>query len=405
VSIPPPSGPQPPAGSYPQGPYPQGSYPQGPYQQPYGSGLPYQPWGQGYSPYSRPARFNGLAVTSFVLGILCCLPGLGLIFGLFALPQLKRRGERGRGLAIGGIVMSSIGIVLLVAFFGTNAAHDFWQGFKDGARDSRGSGVTFTVKKGECFNTPAGSLAGDAYDVDKVPCSGKHQAEVFAAFGLPAGGYPGDDAITKSVEEKCYGLQGRYAMDSWAVPDDVDIYYFTPTRQSWRLGDREVICMFGNTDEKGTLTGSLRRDATTLTEDQLAYLRADAVLYDALATAPDTRYIEDDMPGNRKWAARVVTALTGQSRQLRTHTWQDGAAKPVAGQAGALERARGEWRMAADAADAGTFQLHYDRGGALLEGHAAVTARKALGLATTPPSRDVGDRGGPGGGAETGERV
>jgi hypothetical protein len=194
-------------------------------------------------------------------------------------------------------------------------------------------------------------------------------------------------------------------MDAWAVPDDVDVYYFTPTPESWRLGDREVTCMFGNTNEKGTLTGTLRRDATSLTDDQLAYLRADGVLYDALDTAPDAEYVEDDLPGHRKWAARVATALADQTRQLRGHSWQDGAGQPVADRAKALDQAREEWRKAAKATDADTFYAHYDRADALLEGRAAVTARKALGLATTPPSRDADGSGDSGGGTEADKQV
>jgi len=410
VAIPPPPGPQQPEGQYPppgtphpqqppQGPYPQ--HPQGPYppqypqgyqQQPYG-GPPYATWGQGYSPYNRPAPVNGLAITSLVLGILCFLPAVGLILGVIALGQIKRRGERGKGLAVGGMVMSSIGVVVLVLALATGGAADFWGGFKDGARDAGGNGLTFSVDKGECFDSQGGSLEGTAYDVDKVPCSGDHQAEVFANFKLKGGSYPGDDKISKTADDRCYALQHSYAMDSWAVPDDVDVYYFTPTPDSWRLGDREVTCMFGNTDEKGHLTGTLRRDGTTLTADQLTYLQADTILYDALDTAPDEAYVEDDLPGHKKWATRVTKALVDQAQVLRAHDWAADAEQPVAGQAKALDQAREEWQLAAKATDADTFYAHYDKGSALLEGAKAVTARKALGLATTPPSSDDEDDG------------
>ncbi|MBB4793610.1 DUF4190 domain-containing protein [Streptomyces nodosus] len=376
MAIPPPPGPQ----------QPGGPHPQGPQQQPYGYGPPYQPWGQGYSPYNRPAPVNGLAIAALVLGILCFLPAVGLILGVIALVQIKRRGERGRGLAVGGIVMSSLGVVLLAIGLLGGGAYDAWEGFKEGVREAGGSGAPFSVKKGECFNAQDGSLEGMAYDVDKVPCSGEHQAEVFAGVLLPDGRFPGDDAVAEKADDRCYALLYTYAMDSWAIPDDVDVYYFTPTRESWALGDREITCMFGNTDAKGTLTGSLRRDASSLTADQLAYLRADAVLYGALNTAPDTENLEDDLKGDKEWAARVATALKDQTGRLRAHTWQDGAERPVSGQADALDRAREEWRKAAQAADVDAFHLHYERGSALLEGRAAVTARKALGLATTPPS-------------------
>jgi hypothetical protein len=60
--------------------------------------------------------------------------------------------------------------------------------------------------------------------------------------------------------------------------------------------------------------------------------------------------------------------------------------------------------MVSDAGDADAFYEHYDKGTALLEGPRAVAARKALGLATTPPTfgevSDSGDGGGDGSGTE-----
>ncbi|MFI9647173.1 DUF4190 domain-containing protein [Streptomyces sp. NPDC052040] len=381
MAIPPPPGPQQPGGPYPQ------DLARGPHGSP-GSAPPYQPWGQGYSPYNRPAPVNGLAIAALVLGFLCFLPGVGLVLGLIALAQIRRRGERGEVFAVGGIVLSLIGLALFLAALSSGSAHHAWEGIKSGAHDD---GAVFTVRKGECFNAPGGSLEGEAYNIDKVPCSGAHQAEVFADFTLPQGRFPGEEAVTRAAGDRCYALRATYAMDAWAVPADVDVYYFTPTRGSWRLGDRRVTCLFGNTDKKGTLTGTLRSDSTTLTGDQLAYLRGDAALYEALDAVPDDVYAQDDLPRYRAWALRVSTALDDQSRRLRGHSWPQGLRGPVAGQAEALDRARDEWNGAATAADADSFYDHCARGGALLEGRAAVTAREALGLATTPPAPEKGE--------------
>ncbi|MFI5683826.1 DUF4190 domain-containing protein [Streptomyces sp. NPDC051636] len=386
MSIPPPPGPHQPDGSYPPpspySPYPQGPYgqqPQGPYGQP-----PYQPWTQGYSPYNRPAAVNGLAIAALVLGILCFLPGVGLVLGLVALAQIRKRGERGKGMAIAGCVLSGIGLALWVAALATGGAADFWQGLKDGARD----GASISLAKGECFNAPGGSLEGETYDVDKVPCAGEHDGEVFASFELTGGPYPGDSAVTDRADERCYNLQDSYAMDGWAVPDDVDVYYLTPTRDSWAAGDREVTCVFGNTDEGAGLTGSLRNDETVLDADQVAYLKAAHVLNAALDTAPDAEYVEDDLPGHKAWAGRVTAALEKQAGMLRGHAWPGDARKPVTALAGDLDKARAQWAKAARAADADTFYAHYDKGFKLIDPDRTVTARKALGLATTPPSSD-----------------
>ncbi|MFI8238263.1 DUF4190 domain-containing protein [Streptomyces sp. NPDC085866] len=404
MSIPPPPGPHQPQGpyqppqQYPQGPYgpPSHPQPQGP-QSPYG---PYQPWVQGYSPYNQPAPVNGLAITSLVFGVLCCLPGVGLLLGLIALRQIGRRGERGKGLAIGGSVLSGLGLALWVLMLATGGASSFWEGVKEGARN----GASISLVKGECFDAPGGSLGGETSDVDKVPCSGEHDGEVFASFRLKDGTYPGDDSVSSTADERCYGLQDAYAMDGWAVPDDVDVYYLTPTEGSWSAGDREVTCVFGNVTEGANLTGSLRNDATVLDPDQVAYLKAAHVLNAALATAPDTEYVEDDLPGHKKWAGRVSAALAEQARMLRANEWPADAVGQVTVLASDLDKARAEWAKAAQAKGLDAFYRHYDTGLKLLDPKKAVPARKALGLETTPPPDDKGDdrSGGSSGGGSGG---
>lgn len=384
MAIPPPPGPQQPEGpSYPppgQVPYPP-PYPQ----------APYQTWGQGYSPYNRPAPVNGLAIAALVLGILCFLPAVGLVLGIVALAQIRKRGERGRGMAVGGIVMSSLGLALYVLAFATGGAGGFWDGVKDGVSDS--AGTAFTLKKGDCFDAPGGSLEGLAYDVDKVPCAGTHDAEVFADFRMSGGSYPGDGKVVDAADAKCYTLKDAYAMDAWAVPDNVDVYYFTPTRDSWAGGDRSITCMFGNTDEKSGLKGSLRKDGLTLNADQFAYLQAAVVLNKAMDTGPDKEYVEDDLPGYRQWATRVSVALDEQARLLRGHGWFPAAEKPVTALVDDIEASRKEWTKAAAAQDADTFYAHYEKGLKLIEPTKTVTARKVLGLATTPPSSGGGGDG------------
>ncbi|MFF9178871.1 DUF4190 domain-containing protein [Streptomyces sp. NPDC014793] len=386
MSIPPPPSPQQPHGPYqpsqqqpPQGPYGPPAYPQGP---------EYQPWAQGYSPYNRPAPVNGFAITSLVLGVLCCLPGLGLVFGLIALRQIRRRGERGAGLAAGGAVLSGIGLALWALMLATGGASSFWEGVKEGARE----GANSSMVKGECFDAPGGRLSGGGGVVTGVPCSGEHDGEVFASFRLRDGGYPGDESVSRTADERCYGLRDTYAMDAWAVPDDVDVYYLTPTERGWRAGDREVTCVFGNVTEGANLTGSLRNDATVLDADQVAYLRAAHILNAAVESAPEADRVEDDMRGHKAWAGRISAALDGQARSLRGHRWPGAAREPVTVLAADLDRARAEWAKAARAADADAFYRYYDTGLRLLDPRKGVPARRALGLEATPPAGGGGAR-------------
>ena len=97
----PPSYPPPPPGGYGYPPPPAGGY-----------GYPPPP---GYLPPPMVGT-NGFAVASLVcslFGWVCMFIGafLGIIFGFVALSQIKRTGQKGRGMAIAGIV---IGAVVLV---------------------------------------------------------------------------------------------------------------------------------------------------------------------------------------------------------------------------------------------------------------------------------------------------
>jgi hypothetical protein len=382
VSIPPPPG-------------PQGPYPQGPY-------APQQPppvWGGPYGAYPRQAPVNGVAIAALVLGVLCFVPAVGLVLGLVALRQIRRKGERGKGLAVAGSVLSSVGLALWVLSLSTGAAADFWQGFREAAR---GEGTAYALSEGQCFTTPSGSLQGVTYDVDVVPCEKEHDGEVFAVFDLPGGSYPGDDEITRSADDRCYAFQDTYAMDRWALPADVDVYYLTPTRQSWRAGDREITCLFGNTDEQGTLTGSLRNDARSLDPHQVTYLTGEGALNRAMDEVPEAEAVEDDFPAYGVWAGQVSEALRHELWVLRRHDWPAGSERQVAALIEDLDTAQEEWGEAARATDVDTYYEHYDKGFDLIEADTTVTARKALGLPTTPP--DYGT-GGADGGDGTGMEV
>jgi hypothetical protein len=111
ISPPPQFGAPPPEGTPPYGPVPpQFGAPQ------YGAPPGYPPpYAYGYG-YPQPqGGTNGMAIAAMVCGICgfaCLIPGLvGIILGIVSLPQIKRRGQSGRGMAIAGIVMGSLWIV------------------------------------------------------------------------------------------------------------------------------------------------------------------------------------------------------------------------------------------------------------------------------------------------------
>lgn len=113
-----PGQPPPGQGAYGQPPYGQPPYGQPPYGHP---GYQYGPQGYpyGYYGYVGPPPNNGLAIASFVLGLVWAFwlgSLLAIIFGHVAMHQINRRGDRGRGFAIAGLVLGYLGAVTFLVF-------------------------------------------------------------------------------------------------------------------------------------------------------------------------------------------------------------------------------------------------------------------------------------------------
>ena len=111
----------------PQTGYPQPGYQQQPgYPQPASYGQPGYPQPGYPQPFvGAQARNNPLAITAlvcgivqFVLGLFVVLNILGaipaIICGAIALRQIRERGERGRGMAIAGLVLGILGVVYFI---------------------------------------------------------------------------------------------------------------------------------------------------------------------------------------------------------------------------------------------------------------------------------------------------
>lgn len=75
---------------------------------------PYQNNGaaQGYGQQPQSEKTNLLAILSLVGAFVFSLAGL--VLGIIALKQIKQTGEKGRGLALAGIIISSLSIVISI---------------------------------------------------------------------------------------------------------------------------------------------------------------------------------------------------------------------------------------------------------------------------------------------------
>ena len=77
---------------------------------------------------------SGFAIASLVLGILGGAV-LAIIFGFVALSQIKKRGQRGRGLAIAGVILGFVWSAIIVAAIIAGVvihSHHSTQSYRDG---------------------------------------------------------------------------------------------------------------------------------------------------------------------------------------------------------------------------------------------------------------------------------
>ncbi|MFE5485866.1 DUF4190 domain-containing protein [Streptomyces sp. NPDC056527] len=346
---------------------------------PYG---PYAPYGPGAAPGpygAPPPTTNGLAIASLVSGIVCCIPPLGLIFGLIALPQIKRKNQTGKGLAIAGVVLSSLSCLLMVLGLVTGGFGETWKSFKEGMDEAASSKSAFSLRKGECFEVD-GKLESYTTDVAIVDCAKPHDGEVVGGYKVTGfDKWPGEDRLDKLAEERCAEISSAYAMDNWAIPEHVWDYYYIPSRQSWRTGDRSVTCTLAVEDGE-PLKGSLRADETTLDPDQLYYLQNLNPMENAVFEEPDED-ADGDFAANKAWAARVHTSIVDASEGLRSHRWSGTAVKPVADLGKELDAAAKQWDKLARSADADAYWEMYEVAFEALPEDVGADARAALGLA------------------------
>lgn len=103
----------------------------------------------------------------------------------------------------------------------------------------------FRIRLGDCFNS---ALDGDFESVDGVPCTGPHDEEVYFAFNLPDGPWPGEQAVIDQASEGCLAQFESFV--GMAYEDSIyGAGPIRPTEGSWEeLDDREVLCVISNYD-------------------------------------------------------------------------------------------------------------------------------------------------------------
>lgn len=224
-----------------------------------------QPAAAGAATSAQAAPVSTWAILALILGFVA--PVGGIVAGGIALVRVRRADERGRGIAIAGIVVGSLMTVLLAAaaiagaglFLASTGPHaDPSSGIANtptptaaAPPDPSPSAGVFVPAVGQCFTRRGGGEIGEA---NTVPCADPHAYEVYARFTIDGDEYPGDAAVAERAQQGCIdaftAFVGRLYGES--VLDDV---YLSPTPKTWARGDRSVTCLV--TDPAATTTGSL----------------------------------------------------------------------------------------------------------------------------------------------------
>jgi hypothetical protein len=182
---------------------------------------------------SQNRSWNGLAIVSFVLGI---LPGslIAVGLGIGALIQIGRGGGKGRWMAIVGIVLGALWTVFLTVGILADAQDDEPTPPSAVKRD-----VT-TLKAGDCTALlPAGWVG----EVPVIDCAKPHRDEVYAVLTLSGSKYPGGTEVENQADELCNDKLDSMLTDDAELPVGTDIYSLTPKRFLWATGERSLTCL------------------------------------------------------------------------------------------------------------------------------------------------------------------
>lgn len=114
-----------------------------------------------------------------------------------------------------------------------------------------------------CSTTPASSLElgacyqGDRTDdsgavtrVGTVDCSAEHTSEVVGVIDLPAGDFPGRDALIRRASDDCPSEFEEYTGRPYAEAGET-LTPLLPDEQGWEAGDHRILCI-AHTDEPAT---------------------------------------------------------------------------------------------------------------------------------------------------------
>lgn len=110
----------------------------------------------------------------------------------------------------------------------------------------------FQITVGDCTGP---MKEGDVSSLQVVPCEDSHHYEAFASTELEGTEFPGDNDVRKQADKFC-AAQFKTFVGLSPKDSRYAVFFLYPVEDSWKLGDREVLCLAGA--DKGGIKGSLK---------------------------------------------------------------------------------------------------------------------------------------------------
>jgi Septum formation len=149
-------------------------------------------------------------------------------------------------LAVAGIILGVIALVGVAVGVLAVLTH----GFRPKTVVTYRPAAVFGLRPGQCVDS-----GSDALKFTVLSCAHPHDAEVFAAFSLPAAAWPGASAVQADAGDGCASRLDSYIDPQLAAAGLTQDYVY-PNQAAWQAGERTVVCEVRA--ESGQLTGSVR---------------------------------------------------------------------------------------------------------------------------------------------------
>src|SRR5699024_10650296 len=109
-----------------------------------------------------------------------------------------------------------------------------------------------TAAVGDCINSED-LPEGEIDELNTISCDESHDLEVFHAFDLPKGDFPGEESVEEAAEDECVPAFEDYVGVDY-YDSEIWITTISPSEETWdAVDDREILCLLEGDDETESL--------------------------------------------------------------------------------------------------------------------------------------------------------